>query len=893
MPKFRRRFLRAARWLVGGCGRGASRRGNKKTVVVTADEFDWLEECTTPVAGDFVMEPESQSRRLSHSQPSFSLGYPTDSSSTPRPGRASLQFNPVYDFLDSTPVNKLRSPHTPGASPRGKRCPMGDLFLSYDEERGVQGDAETAGKEAGVENVVTPAWNRKRPYLTGSFLWEDTEGDSEDSQATRPPKGNDKAIVPVAPTVELTVSTPRMISEISVLDDLLYGFMGLGGQHVSFEFPHNASGGKEVVCILGEGLEPGLHASVCRALPVCEYVVTLQQFVETRLIMECGMVCHAVASFMRQVLDDWMLLVTQLETLLMTGRLTMQSLWHYVNPPFGWLKLLASIARRAASSRLMGSRLLNLIYTELRTYTGDRDAHFVLRKLLEAASIPYFEIMEKWLCEGVLDDPYDEFIVQENPKVSITATTTDLQSAYWRHRYTIRHVSTPQDEDYGMPAFLEEHEEMILTTGKYLNAIQECGRPVQRPLANDEHIEYDSGNRFVQYFHKAHEVATRTLLDFFMKDLNLLQWLKGIKHFFLLDQGDMIGNLMDIAEEEFAKPPGMVSHTRMQSLLELAIRTSSVPQGTDSAALAFGFDSRSLLEMARAVFQRRSPESTSIRGRRTEEEKSRMRNRSEALKGFQVFALSYRVDWPMTLVVPPKHMQQYQLLFKHLFLLRKVERDLGKVWQVLQALRRLDADRAIGARSKGVSLLCHKMMHTFQQYIRYLTVETVEQSWHVLETELAKSKDVDSVIEIHKDFITKVLKHSMLCKAKVVSLFEKLEQHALDFVELVFSAIKSENAGQQLTSRDNPPVGVADTGNPSTSSSDAVINAAISNEDFNCTIQKIDMLFTHNVNELIRQLTEVYESSTSDRGEGAAVRMETGEEIVKLLSLIQRLSLSG
>lgn len=71
------------------------------------------------------------------------------------------------------------------------------------------------------------------------------------------------------------------------------------------------------------------------------------------------------------------------------------------------------------------------------------------------------------------------------------------QSAYWYHRYSLRplldpkgHVSlTPTGAPlYDVPLLLSEAQETILMTGKYLNAIRECGRPVQRSLPADVHV---------------------------------------------------------------------------------------------------------------------------------------------------------------------------------------------------------------------------------------------------------------------------------------------------------------------------------------------------------------------------------------------------------------------
>lgn len=48
-----------------------------------------------------------------------------------------------------------------------------------------------------------------------------------------------------------------------------------------------------------------------------------------------------------------------------------------------------------------------------------------------------------------------------------------------------------------------------------------------------------------------------------------------MKHYFLLDQGDFIVQFMDMAEDELRKNIDDIIPTRLESLVELALRTSS------------------------------------------------------------------------------------------------------------------------------------------------------------------------------------------------------------------------------------------------------------------------------------------------------------------------------
>ena len=55
-------------------------------------------------------------------------------------------------------------------------------------------------------------------------------------------------------------------------------------------------------------------------------------------------------------------------------------------------------------------------------HVGDADAVAVLQRLLSSASRPYFEMLEGWLCKGILDDPYAEFMVREDKVCSLVSS---------------------------------------------------------------------------------------------------------------------------------------------------------------------------------------------------------------------------------------------------------------------------------------------------------------------------------------------------------------------------------------------------------------------------------------------------------------------------------------
>lgn len=520
-----------------------------------------------------------------------------------------------------------------------------------------------------------PEWNRTRPFLTGQHLWSVPSG----------------------------MSSLRQVDEKALIDDVLFVFMGLTGAYLQPVFTQHKDRHQEIHFELKAVVDGSCQELLQRILPLCEAVVVVQRFVETRSGMEYGTVCHAVAASMQSMVDDWMLLVTQLESQLKNDKLTLQTLWFYVQPAMSVMLVLAEICRQTAAQELQGTELLNLLHAKMKQMSGSQNAEALLRKLLEAAAVPYFEILERWLCEGVIQDPYSEFMIEEDPHVQTTMTTAELQSAYWQTRYRIRKTFLSLNGEiisvHCVPSFLHQHADLILTTGKYLNAIRECGRRVERPLASDEHPVFDASCAYLRLIQKAHKLASQAFLDMFMKDLKLIDWLRGLKHFFLMDKGDMIGHLMDIAEEELEKVASQVVVNRMQSLLELAFKTSSLPSEINTEPLQVELDHRSLVDLSVCLRQPQRMPRASIRNRQSvtfasarigdASGTSRASYLAEELRGWDIFMINFRIEWPMMLIVPPKLMQMYQLIFKQLFVLKRTEYQLGKAWKALQKTRNL------------------------------------------------------------------------------------------------------------------------------------------------------------------------------------------------------------
>lgn len=72
----------------------------------------------------------------------------------------------------------------------------------------------------------------------------------------------------------------------------------------------------------------------------------------------------------------------------------------------GSLSFLPPAATSVDKGECLGGATLSLLHDRTVNYTGDSQAQELCLYLTKAASVPYFEVLEKWIYRGIIHDPY-------------------------------------------------------------------------------------------------------------------------------------------------------------------------------------------------------------------------------------------------------------------------------------------------------------------------------------------------------------------------------------------------------------------------------------------------------------------------------------------------------
>ncbi|TYH79719.1 hypothetical protein ES332_D03G082300v1 [Gossypium tomentosum] len=385
----------------------------------------------------------------------------------------------------------------------------------------------------------TPRWNLDRPFLTGRFYQEikgtsrfasDAKGcplDSFSSGLENPIGCYDGAV-----------------QELIVIDDLLFALVGIEGRYISIKRVH---GKADVFSFqVDASMDLALQEIAKRIFPLCESFLLIDEFVESGSQFKNGLVNHALAAALWALL---LAMVAQLEHQFRLRRLSIQGLWFCYQsvslrmlssmcsqPMMGSMQALSTVIKKVSANNYAGSAVLNLLQSQAKAMAGDCAVRSLLEKMTHSASIAYLSILERSVIyEGVVDDPYGEFFIAENKSLQKESLTQDYDAKYWRKCYSLKDILS----------FLANIAGTILTIGKLLNVMQECGYNVQCVKA-------------------AYEFASGELLSLIKEKYDLIGQLRSIKCYLLLDQGDFMVHFMDIAREELLKKHDEISVEKLQ-----------------------------------------------------------------------------------------------------------------------------------------------------------------------------------------------------------------------------------------------------------------------------------------------------------------------------------------
>ena len=219
-------------------------------------------------------------------------------------------------------------------------------------------------------------------------------------------------------------------------------------------------------------------------------------------------------------------------------------------------------------------------------------------------------------------------------------------AAFWLHRFSIRGDM--------LPSFMtEEFGRKIFSTGKSLNFIRyACGASdwlpsQQRAAGQATELRYSDIDGLQRTVNTAHNLVSKHLVDIFLNKLKLLDHLRALQDYLMLGKGDFVDLLKIQLEDYLNRPSNSLHRHHLTIALETAIRGSNAQ-----------FDDPEVIKRLDA----------------------RLLEDSAGDTGWDVFTLEYKVDAPVNTILDGPAMQAYQLIFGHLWRVKRAEVALATAW---------------------------------------------------------------------------------------------------------------------------------------------------------------------------------------------------------------------
>lgn len=390
------------------------------------------------------------------------------------------------------------------------------------------------------------------------------------------------------------------------------------------------------------------------------------------------------------------------------------------------LRLMSLLAEESRDKR--GGQIITLVHS-FATGHGDPVVAAFAERLLGTCTRPFYDILRRWIYDGELSDPCQEFFVREQSPDKEQSGAKRSPNV-WEDKYEIAEDMIPSiiTEDFAQKVFL---------IGKSLNFIRHsCGDAMwvdDYSKAASKELRYGDTATLEAWIDEAYKTTMRRLMDLMTNKFHLFDHLAALKRYILLGQGDFIALLMKSLAANLDRPAGAQYRHTLTAQLEHAIRGSNAQ-----------YDSQETLRRLDA----------------------RMLQLSHGDIGWDCFTLEYKIDAPVDVVVTDWGNSQYLKVFNFLWRIKRVEFTLLSTWRSCTTGARgvLQTPEAEVAQTwKSTRGVLAEMVHFIGQLQYYILFEVIESSWNELQSRIQKEDcTLDDLIKAHERYLNDITHKGLL-----------------------------------------------------------------------------------------------------------------------------------
>lgn len=529
------------------------------------------------------------------------------------------------------------------------------------------------------------------------------------------------------------VSFPPDSEDKTIVKDLLYCLVSGSGRYMK---PDKT--GKYSICCR---MKISNQDSVEQVLRICDDFSLIHHYSEGHFGFENGRITHAICSALRTVTSEYIQMIAKLEAY---KGLTLPILASNLEAPGQLLRVLALLISELESTR--GSQALSIINTFLSSFRGSQQIRKLLLYIFESAAVPLLSFVEKWIYNGIIDDPFQEFFIEVNDKISPQLCGADYESKFWNYRYRI----VPERLPNGV--FLSKNAvDKILTAGKSIAVLTICGLKMQNPpkltlqLLQRETI-----------LDNAQIAASGNLIDTLRTKYHLMKYISIFHSVMLCCRGDWMSKFLKVASPTMNHPKDHISIPGLNTTL-----TISLPDGAKDI-----FFSKIETEL---VFDQilRFNNATILNPSGKGAFKTPLYAAATSWEYISIYA---KVDWPLSLVFNSIVQHKYQFLFRTILMWRRLDKNFAKLWKQCHGIREIE-----------------KMRHSIQlfitAYIGFISTFVVIPQWTRFMNSIPTMKNIDQLFRMHDEALDASIKGFFLMDSQLLKRMTTIACICIQFIE--------------------------------------------------------------------------------------------------------------
>ncbi|XP_010875986.2 gamma-tubulin complex component 4 [Esox lucius] len=454
------------------------------------------------------------------------------------------------------------------------------------------------------------------------------------------------------------------------------------------------------------------------------------------------------------------------------------------------------------SQKIHGCQILETVYKH--SCGGLPPVRMALEKVLAVCHGVMYKQLAAWMLHGLLLDQSEEFYVKQGPSAGGAATSQEdddedlgiggLSGKQLKELQDLRLIEeenmlAPSLQQFSLrvemlPSYIPVRvAEKILFVGESVQMFENHNHSQFKACSILKHQE----DMFAAELHRLKQQPLFSLVDFenlidgirstvaehlwtlMVEESDLLGQLKIIKDFYLLGRGELYQVFIDHAQHMLKTPP-------------TAVTEHDVNVAFQQAAHKVLLDDDSLLPLLHLTIDYQGKESKDATGTREGATPPQETSPREVPPtGWAALGLAYKVQWPLHILFTPAVLEKYNVIFRYLVSVRRVQSELQHCWALQMQRKHLKSNQTDAVKWR----LRNHMAFLVDNLQYYLQVDVLESQFSQLLQQINSTRDFESIRLAHDHFLSNLLAQSFILLKPVFHCLNEILELCHNFCSLV------------------------------------------------------------------------------------------------------------